>query len=217
MKKMNIVCAKPCPLTTEILEYAAGALAAMEPAFAKILTLFGPPPLWDRPPDFTTLVRIILEQQVSLASAGATFNNLEKNLGIVTPERLLALDDPSLKSIGFSRQKIRYTRALARAVIENTLQIDRLDDQTDITVKNELMAITGIGHWTSDIYLLMALRRPDVWPHGDRALAVAYKEVFDAATVPDYDTLRHTAQKWAPWRSVAARFLWHHYLRTKRK
>ena len=217
MKKMNIVFDKTSPLTPEILEYAAGELATVEPAFAQILTRFGPPPLWDRPPDFTTLVRIILEQQVSLASARAAFNNLQGNLGIVTPEGLLALDDPSLKSIGFSRQKIRYTRALAQAVIENTLKIERLEGQADITVKNELMAITGIGHWTSDIYLLMALRRPDVWPHGDRALAVAYKEVFDAAVVPDYDTLRHTAQKWAPWRSVAARFLWHHYLSTKRK
>ncbi len=214
---MNKVLDNPSSLTPEILKYAAGELAATEPAFARILTRFGLPPLWDRPANFTTLVHIILEQQVSLASARAAFNNLQENLGIVTPEGLLALDDTSLKSIGFSRQKIRYTRALARAVLENTLNIDGLEGHTDITVKNELMAITGIGHWTSDIYLLMALRRPDVWPHGDRALAVAFKEVFDAAVVPDYDTLRQTARKWAPWRSVAARFLWHHYLSTKRK
>lgn len=204
-------------LNPEKIEAAARQLAESEPAFSIILKKFGPPPLWDRQPDFPTLIYIILEQQVSLSSAKAAFLKLNDSLGTVTPQAFLKLNDDELKAIGFSHQKTRYGRIVANAVLDGKLDFNKLDLLPDEQVKKTLMSITGIGHWTSDIYLLMCLLRPDVWPHGDRALAVAAMEVFGLNEVPDYDTLRTMAQKWKPWRSVAARLLWHHYLRTPRK
>ena len=204
-------------LNSEILQRAASELAEIEPAFARILNTFGVPPLWDRAQSFATLLYIILEQQVSLASAKAAFLKLEKKLGDIFPENFLRLTDRQLKTIGFSQQKTRYGRILAREIYDGKLDLNQLAAINDDAVKNRLMALTGIGHWTSDIYLLMVLLRADVWPHGDRALAVAAYEVFELEKIPDYDSLRQMAEKWQPWRSVAARFLWHYYLSTPRK
>ena len=199
------------------LEAASLQLALSEPAFQKILDDFGTPPLWDRPADFSTLIYIILEQQVSLASAKAAFIKLNDYLSNLTPQSFLQINDETLKTIGFSRQKTRYCRIVAEAVQDEILVFENLDMLPDEQVKKKLMSITGIGHWTSDIYLLMCLLRPDVWPHGDRALAVAAGEVFELNEIPDYETLRIMAESWKPWRSVAARLLWHHYLSTPRK
>ena len=112
---------------------------------------------------------------------------------------------------------MKYGRILAREIIDGHLNLSALSETPDDDVKKILMSVKGIGHWTSDIYLLMVLLRPDVWPHGDRALAVAAFEVFGLKEIPDYDLLRSIADDWKPWRSVAARLLWHHYLSTPRK
>ena len=161
--------------------------------------------------------RLLLIPQIHLASAKAAFLKLNAHLGTVSPQVFLELDDKTLKSFGFSHQKTRYGRIVAESVLDGILDFDALSHLPDEQVKKTLMSITGIGHWTSDIYLLMCLLRPDVWPHGDRALAVAALEAFGLNEVPDYDTLRKMAQQWKPWRSVAARLLWHHYLSTPRK
>lgn len=191
-------------------------LAEKNHPFNRVYLKHGIPPLWDRKPGFATLLYIILEQQVSLASAKAAFEKLQNTLNEIKPDSFLKLSDDELKTVGFSRQKTRYTRILANAILEGTIDLEQLEELTDQEVKKSLMSLTGIGHWTADIYLLMVLLRPDVWPHGDRALAVAAKEVFDLDSVPDYDTLRTMAEQWQPWRSVAARLLWHHYLNTPR-
>jgi DNA-3-methyladenine glycosylase II len=195
---------------------ASNELAENIPAFKKILKLFGPPPLWDREPGFATLIYIILEQQVSLASAKATFDKLSAAI-TVTPENFITLNDVQLKSFGFSQQKTRYCRIVANEIMHGTLDLSSFENLTSDQVKEKLMSITGIGHWTSDIYLLMVLLRPDVWPHGDRALAVAAYEVFELEDIPSYEDLQNMAKEWKPWRSVAARLLWHHYLSTPRK
>ncbi len=173
---------------------------------------YGPPPLWDRAPGFATLLHIVLEQQVSLASARAAFDRLTAVADPLTPERFLALSDAELLTIGFSRQKARYGRALARALEARTLDLDALTTLDDAAVARELEAIPGVGPWTSTIYLLMVLGRPDVWPLGDIALATAVGEVKGLGRRPGPGEMAEIGEAWRPWRSVAARLFWHDYL-----
>ncbi len=187
-------------------------LADADPDLRRIHSVLGPPPLWARQPGFATLVHIILEQQVSLASARAAFQKLETALGVVTPEKFLPLSDEQLKRIGFSRQKTGYCRQLARAVIDNDLDLRKLEHLEDHSVRSELIRIKGIGAWTADIYLLMALLRPDIWPAGDLALASAMQQIKGLPARPGREEMEQIAAAWRPWRAVAARLLWHHYL-----
>ncbi len=159
------------------LAIAVDELAARDPDLAAIVARWGPPPLWDRAPGFPTLVHIILEQQVSLASAQAAFDRLRVAADPLTPNRFLELSDAELLAIGFSRQKARYGRELATAVIDGTLVLDRLPGLNDDAVHAALIAVPGIGPWTAAVYLLMVLGRPDVWPIDDIALAQAVAEV----------------------------------------
>ena len=175
---------------------------------------YGTPPLWDREQGFATLLQIILEQQVSLASAKACFDKLAACLGDVTPEAVLSLTDDELKTVGFSRQKTAYARHLSEAILERRLELDRLHRLPDVEVKAELIKLKGIGEWTSDIYLLMALLRPDVMPKGDIALHAAWHKLSGEAR-PSSDEFLKIAERWAPYRSVAARLLWHFYLSEK--
>jgi DNA-3-methyladenine glycosylase II len=172
--------------------------------------------LWDRPPGFGTLVHIVLEQQVSLASARAAFDRLVAATDPLTPERFLHLTDGELLAIGFSRQKARYGRALASALIDGTLDLDGLAELDDESAQRSLEAIPGIGRWTSTIYLLMVLGRPDVWPAGDMALATAVAQAKGLSARPGPDELAIIGEAWRPWRSVAARLFWHDYLARRR-
>ncbi len=203
-------------LTNTMLAQGVDHLVALDRDLAKIYAQFGSPPLWARVPGFDTLVHIILEQQVSLASARAAFGKLEKMSGIVTPEAFLQFKDAELKSIGFSHQKTNYCRELARAIQEGHLRLDELPLLSDAAARKVLTNVKGIGPWTADIYLLMVLLRPDSWPSGDLALAVAMQELKNLPTRPTLPELDHIADKWSPWRAVAARMLWHAYL-SKRK
>ena len=175
---------------------------------------YGVPPLWDREPGFATLLQIILEQQVSLASAKACYDKLAAYLGNVTPDALLSLSDGELRTVGFSRQKTAYARHLSEAILENRLNFDRLRSLPDADVKAELIKLKGIGEWTSDIYLLMALLRPDVMPKGDIALHSAWHRLSGEPR-PSSDEFLVIAERWKPFRSVAARLLWHFYLSEK--
>ena len=204
--------APPPPLTDDGLRRAAAILAGRDSDLARILKRIGPPPMWDREPGFPTLVHIILEQQVSLASAKAAFDKLSEMLTPLKPAKFLTLDDATLKSIGFSGQKGRYCRELAHALIDGALDLDVLSSLADDEVRAELEKVTGIGPWTAHIYLLMVLLRPDVWPPGDLALAAAVQDLKALEHRPQPEELRKIAEGWRPWRSVAARCLWHHYL-----
>ena len=168
--------------------------------------------MWARKAGFPTLIHIILEQQVSLASARAAFDRLQASVSPLTPRRFLKLDDAALKAIGFSRQKMHYARGLALSIVAGRLKIGALGAMEGAAVKAELIKIKGIGSWTADIYLLMALRRPDVWPKGDLALAVAVQGVKRLRSLPTEDELAALSESWKPWRAVAARILWHYYL-----
>lgn len=190
-------------------------LSGADEDLAFIYKTYGAPPLWKREATFATLVHIILEQQVSVASALSAFNKLREKLGAVTPENILSLSDEELKAAYFSRQKIVYARELAKAVSDGNLDLKRLETAPDAEVKHELKKIKGVGDWTADIYLLMALLRPDVMPKGDLALHVAWQRLKKAENRPNADQFLRIAERWKPFRAVAARLLWHFYLSEK--
>jgi DNA-3-methyladenine glycosylase II len=158
------------------------------------------------------MVLFILEQQVSLASGAAAFKRLRDRLGEVTPTAILGPSDEELRADGFSRQKTRYVRELAHAVLRGDIDFDELSSENDDEVRRRLINLIGIGPWTADVYLLSCLRRPDIWPVQDRALQVATFEALSLPVVPQPDLLRHIGERWRPHRSTAARLLWHSYL-----
>jgi len=188
------------------------ALAESDPHLRRVVDRYGPPPLWDRDPGFPSLLKIILEQQVSLASAQATYDKLLAKVNPLAPENFLRLSDDELKSVGFSHQKTRYARILAEAIISGSINLEGLHCLDDDEVMNALTSLTGIGPWTAGVYLLMVLRRQDVWPRGDLALLSAMRDVKELEYVPSNDEATNIADSWQPWRSVAARILWYHYL-----
>ena len=205
-------CSSSAALTEAAFASGLRYLSERDPDLAGILKDLGPPPMWAREPGFPTLIHIILEQQVSLASARAAYERLLVAVSPLTSERFLTLDDDALKAIGFSRQKTGYGRHLAQAIVEGRLDLDALDGLDDGAAQSELTKIKGIGPWTADIYLLMALRRPDIWPSGDLALAVAVQRVKRLPCRPQPHELDVIGVAWRPWRSLAARLLWHYYL-----
>ena len=204
-------------LNKKSLREACVRLAETDSDLAQILQLYGTPPLWGRPQGFATLLQIILEQQVSLASAKACFDKLAAAIGGVTPEGLLMLGDAELKAIGFSRQKAGYARHLAESVMEKRLDLDVLSTLPDADAKTELTKLKGVGDWTSDIYLLMAMLRPDVMPKGDLALHASWQKISNSSHRPRSDEFLVIARRWKPFRSAAARLLWHYYLSEKKK
>jgi DNA-3-methyladenine glycosylase II len=191
---------------------AVGRLSQKDKDLGGIVKNLGPPPLWPRKPGFATLVYIILEQQVSLASAKAAFKKLERKIQPVNPKNFLQLTDAELKAIGFSRQKIRYCRLLAKAILSGEINLNLVREMDNANAKAYLMSIKGIGNWTSDIYLLMALKRADILPVNDLALGIALKKVKGLDKIPDSEEIASTGEKWKPWRAVATRILWQFYL-----
>jgi DNA-3-methyladenine glycosylase II len=191
------------------------ALCQSDGDLAGVVKAFGPPPLWERPRGFPTLLYIILEQQVSLASARAAYSRLLATVGRLTPRTFLKLDDRTLLEVGFSRQKRDYGRGLAEALISRQIDLEALEQLDDGEARTELMKLRGVGRWTADIYLMMALQRMDVWPVGDLALATAAQRVKRLRKRPAPERLEALGRPWKPWRSVAARILWHHYLSTR--
>ncbi len=187
-------------------------LAETDRDLAAAIDRFGEPEFWHRQPGFATLILFILEQQVSLASGAAAFNRLRARLGEITPAAILIPSDEELRADGFSRQKTRYVRELARAVLDGRIDLASLESAPDDQVRLELIGLIGIGPWTADVYLLSCLRRPDVWPVLDRALQVATGEVLGLETIPDPAVLSELGERWRPHRSTAARLMWHSYL-----
>jgi DNA-3-methyladenine glycosylase II len=204
--------AVPVSLNDESLLRAVRLLSRRDPDLGRVVQRFGAPPMWEREAGFSTLLHIILEQQVSLVSAKAAHTRLLEAASPLTPQCFLQLDDSMLKAVGFSRQKTGYGRHLAQSIIEGQLHLEALHSMKDDDVRSELVKIKGIGQWTADVYLLMVLRRPDVWPTGDLALAVAAQSVKRLKSRPTPQRLEEIGRAWRPWRAVAARILWHHYL-----
>lgn len=194
---------------------AVATLSRRDADLAAIARDHGRPPLWLRRPGFATLTRIILEQQVSLASGAAAYVRLSNGVGRVTPGNVLARSEAQLRRFGLTRQKARYCRELATAVTSGGLELSRLASVSSDEVRESLIRVPGIGRWTADVYLLIALGRPDIWPRGDLALYQSMRSVLGCDS--DSETLDAYADRWQPWRAVAARLLWHRYLRVRRR
>lgn len=203
------------PLTQKSLALAARELAARDEMLAAIHAKHGDPPLWRRDEGFTTLVHIILEQQVSLKSAKSMLVRLDGAIQPFTPERFLELGDAGLRALGVTRQKSSYLLDLSTSIVKGELNFTRLARMSDDDVRVALTKIKGIGSWSADVYLLMAMRRADIWPAGDLALAVAMKELLGLAARPGPLELERWAEQWRPHRAVAARMLWQYYLGRK--
>ncbi len=195
------------------LAEGATTLTDQDPDLAGVVHRYGTSPLWSREPGFATLLKIILEQQVSLASARAAYDRLVNAVPSVRPEHFLSLDDMALRAIGFSRQKASYGRHLARALLDGSLDLEMIERLDDDAARTTLTSLKGIGPWTADTYLLMALKRPDVWPAADVALQAAVSDVKGLPFRPSTEAMVDVAEPWRPWRAVAARILWFHYLR----
>lgn len=209
----KVIQGAPATLDEAALARSLRQLSERDRDLARILHEHGTPQMWAREPGFATLIYIILEQQVSLASAKAVFDRLTSaTRGQLTAARFLALDDATLRSAGFSRQKIAYAKNIAALIEEGRLDLDALVASDDEAVRSTLLGIKGVGPWTTEIYLLRALNRPDAWPGGDLALAVAVQEIRRLPRRPTALELEDIAEPWRPWRAVAARLLWQYYL-----
>lgn len=192
------------------LAEGVAALRAACAVMAKVHDLAGQPPLRRRQGGFEGLARIIVGQQLSVASAAAIWGRTEKLVQPFTPQRLLAFSDAELASAGLSGPKIRTLRAIAQACVAG-LDFDALEAASDAHVHDALTAVSGIGPWTADIYLMFCLGRADAWAPGDLALQIAAQWAFDLKERPDKDALLDLAERWRPWRGVAARLLWAYY------
>lgn len=199
------------------LHDAAEALAKVDPRLREVLQQLGPPPLWKRPATFGTLVHILFEQQVSLDSAKATFERLKDACGgRVTAEQVVALRESGLRELGITRQKSRYAFQLAEDVANGGFLIGALRHADDGEVRRRITGRLGLGPWTADVFLLMALARPDVLPVGDLALVKGLGEL-DSRGFNDQQSLIERAEKWRPYRSVATRMVWQFYLANRNR
>lgn len=211
-RPMHTEIEKPASFTIETQPLICDQLALLEPVFQTIIDSFGYPPFWARPANFETLVHIILEQQVSLASALAALKKLQERLGTVTPEGLLRLSDEEMRACYFSRQKAGYARHLAEMVVKKQLDIAGLAEMDNESVSHHLRQVKGIGHWTVDVFLMMVLHRQDCFPLGDIALINSMKYEMGLPASTAKELLLERAASWQPHRTVAAFMLWHSYL-----
>lgn len=196
---------------------ALSVLSDAEPRFAAVLARHGAPPLWPRDPGFATLCLLMLEQQVSLAQARAMYLRMEQAAGAVTPRRIAGLGEAGLRAIGITRQKSAYLAALAAELEGGALDLEAIGGLPDDAAIKALDDLRGVGPWTAQCYLLFALRRPDVFPTADLALLESVRQLWKLRTRPSPASVERRAAAWKPYRSVAARLLWHHYLSEKRR
>ncbi|WP_344977479.1 DNA-3-methyladenine glycosylase 2 family protein [Compostibacter hankyongensis] len=193
-------------------QHTCDQLAKQDKDISAILKAHGYPPMWTRPNTYETLVHIILEQQVSLASALAALKKLQEKTGGITPRKILALSDDTLKACYVSRQKAAYIRALAETIRSRRLKLTALEQMPDEEVRSRLTEIKGIGNWTADVYLMFVLQRADIFPIGDLAAVNALKRAKNLDRDTSREQLLEIAGRWSPYRTVATMILWHHYL-----
>ncbi len=198
----------------QIMQEAIDYLLEKDAIFKSIIEEYGMPTIPKRPQGFETLVLLILEQQVSIDSAKATFLKIKTTLKTVVPEILLHVSDAEYRNLGVSRQKTSYIKALATAILNKEIDLESLPAKTAHQVREELIKIKGIGNWTIDIYLMFCLESPDLLPLGDIAVVNTIKELLD---IHDKDAMEIHAKQWSPYRSYATYLLWHHYLKKRNR
>ena len=196
------------------MQEAIQYLSDKDPIFKLIVEKYGMPIIPIRPQGFETLVLLILEQQVSIDSAKATFLKLKAKHNNLNPEALLSFADDEFRSIGVSRQKTSYIKALSHSILNNHIDIESLATKSSVQVREELIKIKGIGNWTIDVYLMFSLQATDIIPLGDIAVVTTIKELLD---IHDKEAMENYVAKWSPYRSVATFLLWHYYLQKRNR
>lgn len=187
-------------------------LALHDADLAAVIVKYGYPPVWSRPNTFESLVHIILEQQVSIASALAALNKLKAHVQEITPVRILLLTDEELRECYFSRQKTAYIKYLAESLVSGQIDLPGFEYKENDEIRKELTALKGIGNWTVDVYLMFVLQRADIFPVGDLAAVNALKNLKSLPLTTPREDLLILAEQWKPYRTVATMILWHHYL-----
>ena len=196
------------------MQQAIQHLSKINTVFKHIVEKYGMPIIPKRPQGFETLVLLILEQQVSIDSAKATFLKLKAKEINFRPEFLLRISDEEYRNIGVSRQKTSYIKALSHSIINNEIDIESLATKSSQQVREELIKIKGIGNWTIDVYLMFSLQAPDIIPLGDVAVVNTIKELLN---VHDKQEMENYVAKWSPYRSAATFLLWHYYLKKRNR
>jgi DNA-3-methyladenine glycosylase II len=192
-------------------------LAKADADLAKVINTYGYPPFWSRPNTFETLVHIILEQQVSLASALSALNRLKEKTGDLSPENLLLLTDDDMRACYCSRQKTSYIRHLAEAICNNSINLQDLENQDHVQVRKQLTTLKGIGNWTTDVYLMFVLQHPDIFPIGDLAAVNGLKRIKNLAATTTKEDLLEIVNHYQPYRTLATMIVWHFYLSVGKK
>jgi DNA-3-methyladenine glycosylase II len=196
------------------MQQAIEYLSEKDAIFKLIIEKYGLPTIPKRPQGFETLVLLILEQQVSIDSAKATFLKLREKIKIFEPGILQELPDEEFRTVGVSRQKTSYIKALSIAILNKDIDLESLPVKTADQVRQELIKIKGIGNWTIDIYLMFCLQAPDLLPLGDIAVINTIKELLD---IHEKDAMEVHAVQWSPYRSYATFLLWHYYLNKRNR
>ena len=196
------------------MQQAIEYLSEKDTIFKLIIEKYGLPTIPKRPQGFETLVLLILEQQVSIDSAKATFLKLREKIKIFEPAILRGLSDEEFRALGVSRQKTSYIKALSNAILNKDIDLESLPSKTADQVRQELIKIKGIGNWTIDIYLMFCLQASDLLPLGDIAVINTIKELLD---IHEKDAMEVHAVQWSPYRSYATFLLWHYYLNKRNR
>ncbi|WP_083535265.1 DNA-3-methyladenine glycosylase family protein [Chryseobacterium kwangjuense] len=202
---------------TENFQKLCNYLADQDQDLKLILDNHGYPPMWTRANTFETLVHIILEQQVSLASALSALNKLKEKLTEITPENILKLNDEEMRECYVSRQKNRYIKGLAEAIVSGEINLEKLPAMSGEEVRKTLVSLKGIGNWTVDVYLMFTLQRTDIFPIGDLAAVNALKRLKQLPPKATREEILAISEQWKPLRSVASMILWHYYLSQSKK
>jgi DNA-3-methyladenine glycosylase II len=202
----------PQHFTSDTYHAICDKLALMDANLDGIVKAYGYPPMWSRPNTFETLVHIILEQQVSLASALSALNKMRERLQEITPAKILVLTDAEFRECYFSRQKTAYTQYLAEAILSGQINLTDFEQMEDSEIRNRLCSLKGIGNWTVDVYLMFVLQRIDILPLGDLAIVNAIKRLKKLPKETTKEDLTIIGKQWQPYRTVASMMLWHYYL-----
>ena len=195
----------------ESLRPALEALAERDPDIAEAYGHCGLPPRRSAPEGFAGLIHTIVGQQVSAAAARAIMTRLEAAVRPMTPKALLKLDDEALRRVGLSRPKVRYCRGLAEDLASGRLDLAAVHELDDAAAIERITRVKGLGRWSAECYLLFALKRPDIWPADDLAVQTAMQRLKRLEARPTTKEMDFLAEPWRPYRSAAARFLWHYY------
>jgi DNA-3-methyladenine glycosylase II len=193
------------------LAQALKELGTRQAAFIELVELVGIPALRSAEPGYRGLIRIVVDQMISLKAAQAIWNRMEQNLGPLEPENLIRRRETTLRKAGLSGGKIRAIQAITKAVRDGSLDLEMLGSLDNDTVMAKLTALPGVGPWTAEIYLLFCLGRADIWPAGDVALQHAVHHALRLNARPDAGQMRQLAEAWRPFRGAAALILWNYY------